>query len=330
MWSNISNLASTLIQWIGSIIFNLGLHISELVNYISRNLTATAIIGLIALSVATRNYLRKSGISIRGGFCTTMGYGSSQPHISQVILINQKDRPVTIYEIYLKIGHNFYLELYSEDESPLTLKPYECLKKEIPIPYLYGAGTKIVDLNKIFNDKRAKKKLALATDYGKYEVTKSIKMWHPIFEGLRKNHFIGTIRPGHIYYKNSPIGDGVLYCIEASQGEKHETIFIYKETRKFRGIPLKEKDIETKESLREYIARMQSEGLIDPELEFSIKEPSDLSNLVDRYDEDPIEQLQYCSFLVFWVIGKSYTVWRKLTLRAKNLSTKIKLKKRKR
>lgn len=92
-------------------------------------ITPALFIAVLALVVATKNYLRKSNIMVSGMFTVDRNEDCSQNFISKVVLENCKDRPVIIYSIYLNIGLNYYIRLEDFNESPIILKPYEVLER---------------------------------------------------------------------------------------------------------------------------------------------------------------------------------------------------------
>lgn len=60
--------------------------------------------------IAWRNYRRKAGVLIRGNYAIMEMFACKDLFVSTIILENQKDRAITIFGIYLRIGFNYYIE----------------------------------------------------------------------------------------------------------------------------------------------------------------------------------------------------------------------------
>lgn len=135
-----------LLKLMGEYIYSLGQSLERMVEIFVTHFQLSVFIAAIALYLAFRNYRRKSGVLIYGGASVSKDYLSSQPYVSDLILENQKDRAVTIYGIYLKIGHNYYLEIEDLEANPLLLSPYESLRKSYTRAYAYSASTDLVSL----------------------------------------------------------------------------------------------------------------------------------------------------------------------------------------
>src|SRR6267378_5645545 len=99
-------------------------------------------LAVLALLIGIKNYRRKAGMYVRGVFSTGSGTSCNDVYVTEVILENLKDRAVTIFSIYLKIGHNYYVELENLEEKPLVLKAFEtfCFQAEDGIRDLYVTG----------------------------------------------------------------------------------------------------------------------------------------------------------------------------------------------
>lgn len=103
----------------------------EIGNLISLiNSIVALIVSVIALIYTVRTYLLKSGSSVRGSYGTCSSVSCEDKYVSSVTLENLKDRSTVIFSIYLKIGHNYFLEIENFESSPLILKPFEVYRKE--------------------------------------------------------------------------------------------------------------------------------------------------------------------------------------------------------
>ena len=102
--------------------------------------TLASIIGLVALWFTVRNHHRKSGLLIRGIYSISSSIDCNDAFVSKFILENLKDRSVTIFAVYLRVGHSHYIQLEDFEEAPLLLKPFETYQKELGPVQFYGSN----------------------------------------------------------------------------------------------------------------------------------------------------------------------------------------------
>jgi hypothetical protein len=144
-------------------------------------------ISVLALLFTIKNYRRKAGMHVRGVFTIEASRASDDVYIKEIILENLKDRAVTIFSIYLKIGHNYYVELENLQEKPLVLKPFETYRQQFGPIEFYGVNSNKIVLNDLLNNRTVRKQLVLSTADGKYQVPSSIRRWSPVGDFFR-NH----------------------------------------------------------------------------------------------------------------------------------------------
>ena len=173
--------------------------------------------------MATRNYRRKSGISIWGSFQPISSYASSDDYICGLKLENKKDRSVTIFAIYLRISHNYYLELEDLEETPLVLRAFESYNKQFGPIEFHGVGNKRILLDHLIRDLSVKKQLILSTSEGRYKVPKRMKRWSPI-PLFFKNHLTAVVKPITTTYKDVGIGGTMKFILEIVEKDGSETI----------------------------------------------------------------------------------------------------------
>lgn len=68
-------------------------------------------ISTVALLFSAKTYRRKSGVFVRGNFSIASNRDCNDKYVASVILENLKDRAVTVFAIYLRIGYNYYIEI---------------------------------------------------------------------------------------------------------------------------------------------------------------------------------------------------------------------------
>ncbi|HCE6085616.1 TPA: hypothetical protein ACXNP4_004877 [Pseudomonas aeruginosa] len=227
-------------------------------------ITPTLFIAVLALAVATKNYLRKSNIMVSGMFTVSRDEDCSQNFISKVVLENCKDRPVIIYSIYLNIGLNYYIRLEDFNESPIILKPYEVLERSYGPILFYTNNISLLKCGPLLLNKDIKKQIVLSTNLGKYTVPARPKRWDAVNEKF-KNRLVEVVRPARMYYKERAIGDRVKYIVDIEDGEKSK-IFLLKDNPEFHFPPeeieLGREILKSSTNLEEHYESMKEQGII--------------------------------------------------------------------
>jgi len=177
------------------------------------------IVGCIGLYFGWKGYRRKAGALIWGNFQLISSSSCQDQYVSSIILVNQKDRAITIFAIYLRIGFNYYVELEDLADKPLLLKAYESYKQDFGPIHLYGFNDFRFDLNELFADRSVRKRIVLSTSEGKYVVPSNIRRWHPIREHFR-NHTTAVIRQERTYFKDQILGSNIKFLLEMNKDGK--------------------------------------------------------------------------------------------------------------
>jgi len=226
---------------------------------------AALFISGFALFVATKNYRRKSGVFVRGAFSVSSSRDCNDKYISSITLENLKDRAVTVFAIYLRVGHNYYVEVENFEAKPLILKSYETHQQDYGPIQFYGINTNRINLNNLLNDHKVKKCLVLSTADGKYVVPSSIRMWNPVGDFFR-NHLTAVVHPVHTTYKEKYIGENIKYVIEfIGENDSSEVIPIHPEDcrlKMFRNFNLTQESLESRSSLTAYLEEQMKTGTL--------------------------------------------------------------------
>ncbi len=173
----------------------------------------TLLISLLALFFTSKNYLRKSGFNISADYLTNYNSTVSYGYISNILLVNNKDRPVIIFKIYLKLRNNIFVELINIQNTPIILKPYETLSHELEPHLFYMSGLSIIkDIMEVLKNDKIKKTLILETPNGLIKCKKLY--FNSIISDILKYDDLGLIvrHPGTIV-DDIPIGSNTLYLI---------------------------------------------------------------------------------------------------------------------
>lgn len=173
----------------------------------------TLLISILALYVTSRNYLRKSGYDISALYRLEKNFTSTEYYMSKITLANKKDKPVIINKIYLRLGHNIYIDL-TPNEDPFILKPFESITNQLEPHLAYMDGFHILDnLYEKIMDEKIKHKIILETNEGliKCKDLTYKNVMHKIFQ----NHLTFLIlRHKGKFINGTPIGNNILYFIE--------------------------------------------------------------------------------------------------------------------
>lgn len=223
-------------------------------------------ISIIALVYTAKTYLLKTGAYIRGSYSFYSSITCEEQYIHHINLENLKDRAVVIFKIYLKVGHNYFIEIDDFENNPLILRPFEIFYKEYDPIDLYSIGMGRILMNDLLDDKSIKRRIVLSTSEGKYIVKDPINYWDPI--GLFfQNYATAIIRPLRSTYKGKSYGSNAKFIIEFKmENGSEEVIPIYPrdyELKKFKNFSLTKESLESKESLEEYLYGKVIEGTIN-------------------------------------------------------------------
>lgn len=263
------------------------------------------LISLIALTFVVRNYLRKSGIYVRGQYSVCSSSYCQDKYVSSIVLENFKDRPVVIFKIFLLAGRNYYIELEDFDEEPKILKPYEVYSKHYDPVDFYSVNMRRIKLNGLLDSKEARSQIVLSTSHGKYVVKEWIKRWDPIGDFF-KNHMTALIHPMRSTYKNKCFGSEVKYIVDVkTEDGREETIPIYPrdyEIRKFRKFRLTRESLESKDSLEEYLLEQVFNGALNC-TDITVHDIEAWRN--EHYSDDykKVIEAKYYNWFMYFVVG---------------------------
>lgn len=286
---------------------------------------AALTISIIALVYTVRMHLLKSGSSVRGSFgmCTS-SVSCEDQYVTSVTLENLKDRAIVIFKIYLKIGHNYFLEIDDFDNEPLILKPFEVFKKEYDPIDLYSINMNRIDLSDLFNNKKIKKRIVLSTSDGQYVVNSWIKRWDPVYDFF-KNHLTAVIHPRRATYKGKSYGINAKYIVDIkTENGKEEVIPIYPrdhEIKKFRNFRLTKDSMESKDTLEEYLYEQVGLGVLNC-TDISVHDMNTWFNETYETENKEIIKATYYGWFMYKIVGPIITKYSDYQLRKKNRLTR--------
>ncbi len=286
------------------------------------NTILTLILTTTALYFTIKTYDLKKGQNIRGSYSTSRCIYCEDTYVHTVELENYKDKAIVIYNIYLKIGHNYYLELEDFESKPLILNPFEIYKKEYEPIDLYSISLTHVSIDKLFANKKVKKQIVLSTSNGKYKVRNPIKHWSPLTYFF-KNHSRGIIRVDRSTYKGKSYGWNTKYIIDLKYSDgSEEVVPIYNNNfNRFRNFSITKDDIESKLKLEMLLNQMMLQEKLKCE-EFKVIDIEAFRNeLYSDYDMEKME-LDYYNWFNHYIVARIITIYDNYKLNRENRKRK--------
>jgi hypothetical protein len=219
----------------------------------------------LAIVIAIRDYRRKSGMRIHGSFSVATSVDCDDPFVSEYALENLKDRTVTVYATYLRVGLNHYIELEDFEKSPLILKPFETYKRTLGPIEFYASSNRRVDMRRILGGGRRNSKLVLSSSEGKYIVRKWIKRWHPVTEFF-SNHSTGLLQVIRLSHKGVALGGRIPFTLDLKYEDGSEAVIpMHRDDHqltRFKDLKLTQESLKSAQSFRRLLQQRKDEGVL--------------------------------------------------------------------
>jgi hypothetical protein len=267
------------------------------------------IFSFLAFVVALMNYRRKAGMLVRGTFSTTSSQASNGTYLSSLVIENLKDRAITVFAIYLKLGSNYYVEIEDLETKPLILRAFETYQKTYGPIEFYSVNTKRIDLNGLFQN--TKMRLVLSTTEGKYVVPAQIRAWSPVYQYFR-NYLTAVVRPVRGRYKDKDIGGGNKYVIDLlNEDGTEEVIPIHPkdfEVKLFRHFQLTQGALETQETLEAFLREQIDSGKLACKKCTVFDMQKWRAEAHSVYSSETVKATSYSAFQ-YYIMGKISTMY---------------------
>jgi hypothetical protein len=279
-------------------------------NFSNLEIVLATTLSCIGLYFAYRGLrLKIGGMKVRGSYTQTSSIECEDDYISRVMLENLRDRAITIFAIYLKFGHNYYLEIEDFEESPHILGAFETFQREYGPLEFYSGGTERFRIDRLFKDNRVKKRLVLSTSDGKYTVQRSIPIWNPVFEFFQ-NYMTGILRPVRSTFKGKAYGSNAIYLVELRYADDiSQALPIYPrdyEGRRFRRFRLRPESLESRDALDTFVNSQREMGNLPVE-SLTVHDLRSLREELFESDFKKTIEAEPAGFLKYYVIGWIYT-----------------------
>lgn len=179
--------------------------------YISLAALLTAVVA--AIYTIMTFYLKKGcKVAVQMSRCLVSST-NCEPYVEQIILENRKDKEVTIYNVYVQISDNLYIDLLHQNPKsnslvkPILLPPFGVRIINLGPPIAYNNGTvKVNNIDDIFNHKWVN--IVLSTNYGKV-IADNVNIWEPPF---RRRGNTKVIYPIRLHYGGSKTYENPSIC----------------------------------------------------------------------------------------------------------------------
>lgn len=276
-------------------------------------------IAALALVYSARADRRKIGMDVRYSYGIARSVTAIEPWVSEVRLENAKDRSVTIYKIYLEVGHGLYVLIEDFSADPLTLNAYSVYQQRYDSVDLYAAN--MTPLTGILDEKSSRQRIVLTTSQGRYYPKRVMKVADdPFIDALRKNHATAVARPERVSFKGRHFGSATMFVVELTRANGEcDLIPIYKrdhEVRKFSAFLLTKESISSKQALEAFLSDRITEGKLSCQsmqvFDLRAVRREAFKNYGDSVAAVPL------GWFTYRIIGKYFTILRRLKLRRQN------------
>lgn len=283
---------------------------------------ATSLVALIvsftALIYTVRSFSRKEGAKIRATFLVQSTIESTQKHVCELTLENMKDRSIAVYTVFLKLGHNYYLELENFEDSPLVLEPFGTYSTQYDPVDFYSVSMTPIDLKELWTNRR--QNVVLSTSDGKHVVKEKIRRWYPYADFFR-NYSMAIIRPMRMQFRGKSYGSKVKFIVVImDEGKEDEVIPLYPrdyQIAKFKNFRLTKEALESKENLHAFFEQMVLDNLLNYE-DMEIWDMEAEREEGYKYYQKETFHAEHVSWFDHFVLGRLYTVADSLKTRYEN------------
>ena len=187
-------------------------------------------------------------------------------------------------------------------------------------------------MEKLLQDAKAKKRLVLSTNEGKYVVPKAVKQWSPVGEFFR-NYLTGVIRTVRVSHNNKDIGGNIKFIVDITNTEGHtETIKLMNSDYQlviFKNFNLTRECLSSRESLELFLQDKLEQNLISKGSSIKVYDFDEhKKKITERFRSEAIEAELY-SASYYYIFGKIYTTYSNFKTARANKRSRLEYNKRK-
>ncbi|RTE64246.1 hypothetical protein EH243_18330 [Amphritea opalescens] len=266
-------------------------------------------ISIVALYFAVRNFLRKSGIYVKGQYSISSSIYAEDQYVNSYTIENFKDRSVILFKVLLRVGPNYYIELSNFEHEPKILKSYESFTQNLdPVDY-YSVSMNRIKVNNLLSSKKVKTCLVLSTSHGKYVVKKRIQRWDPIADFF-DNHLTVSIQAMRPNNKNGYYGADFSFLVKLSTEDGYvKTIAVYSEDYnypRFEKFRLTKESLMSKSNLEEFLTEKAVNGQLNC-INVEVIDGKELLSKSYASSFNKTIEAKHYSWFTYLVVGKLLT-----------------------
>ena len=291
-------------------------YLIDLAPYIS---LASFAMAALALVFSIRGDQRKSGIDIRADFSMTSSVCSAERWVSEVRLENLKDRPVSVYKIYLEVGHGLHIEVEDFTGNPLSLDAYSVYQQKYDPVEFYSHG--MSRITGFLGDKKSRQRIVLTTSQGRYYPRRGTKKFDdPLLGTILKNITTGVVHPKRLTHRGRSYGSEAKFVVTFNKADgTEEVVPIYArdyEFRTFRNFTLTREALESQQSLEKFLQEQVAAGNLHYLSLGVVDLDAVRQDVFEGYSETQMFTPQ--GWFSNKVVGRGLTLWGKFTLNREN------------
>lgn len=283
---------------------------------------ATFLVAVVALVVSYVALSQKRGSKVRcwvgiASFVEAEGY-----YIKEVIVENLKDKSIAIFDMYLQVGENVFIDLLNKNrvptkpsESPDIIPPFELKIYSFYPPAFYECGLDVVEnMEELLSQK--KHKIVLSTNNGKVVARPKLTGWTP-YGNYFSNYGTYIIQPCRLTYKGTSykdrcFGAGVLYLaiITSNTGEEAQYPIYKKADIKvqfFSEVQFTEKCLANTEAIASFLQEQKEAGKIS----YDKLEIIDWQDIImkRKYEFAKQEKVVVLNWIQYHIVAKIETLY---------------------
>ena len=279
---------------------------------------ASCLVSTLALMYSFRGDRRKSGVEIRSNFSIATSIASEHAWVSEINLQNEKDRAVTIYKIYMEVGHGIFIEVEDFRDKPLIVAPYGAYHQQYDPVDLYSASMRQV--TGVFANSRARRRVVLATSSGRYYAKAIIDTQDPVGDMFLKNYASGVVHPIRLTYRGKGYGSHVRYIVTFEYTDQEDEIVpLYPDDHrimKFRHFQLTECSMQSRDNLEAFFRKQISKGNLVCDSFNVFDAASSRAELISEYPD--VLHIPSYGWFRYNVIFGAWTKWEQIYKKIKN------------
>lgn len=261
----------------------------------------------------------KFGVDVRGQAQWVDSVYSDEKYVSSIKLQNFKDKSIAIFSIYVRIGHNYYIEIEEFEDSPLILNPFETINRNYDPIEFYNFNSCKIRISSLPSKLIYSSELILYTSEGRYNVRKRIPNDNLVMHYFN-NHLTAIAKPIRLPFKGVSYGGNTKFIVEfIYENGKSEVVPLQEEDyswQKFKRFSLSKDALRSKDDLERFLEDKISNSLLTC-ASFTVYDLNEKRKEIfeGTYKEHLARQVNWFEY---YILGKILTTVAEFRLKLKN------------